>query len=161
MSDIARESLLPVMDERQLLSALKEHLRLAADKCYEIARQPKSGPQFDAMRKALKVCEDCCRKVGSLREDARWLPMGLKMEEAHQIAREWLHRPTVKAKKLFSGLGDQLMFFLAAIEKLETARTNRVGMILPKPLGAPLRESRPVQVILPPRVSAGGVILPS
>lgn len=160
MTDIAKESLLPEMDERQLLSGLKEHLKIAADKCFEIARQPRSGPQFEAMRRALKVCEDCCRKIGSLREDARWLPMGLRMEQAHQIARLWLHRPSVKAKKLFSGLGDQLVCFLAAVETLETARTNRIGMILPKVQAGPHRDFRPVQVILPPRMSAGGVILP-
>jgi len=143
------------LTEQEIFSAMRENLRGAADDCDLIANHPSSGPAFDRMRKRLKLVEGCCRQAAYWREDARWLPMGVKMEQAHQIARKWLHRPTVQAKKLFTGLAAVLRQFADQLDKLQNARSNRVGLILPKPQAAPLRSGRPVQVMTP-----GGVLLP-
>jgi hypothetical protein len=143
------------LTEREIFACLRENLRGAADDCDQIAKQPLSGVHFDRMRRRLKLCEGACRQAAFWREDSRWLPIGIKMEEAHQRARTWLHRPTVKSKKLFTKLGDNLRQLARAVDRMETARTGRMGMILPEVQAPPLRQGRPVQVITP-----GGLILP-
>ena len=107
------------------------------------------------MRKRLKLCEGACRQAAFWREDSRWLKVGLKMEQAHQIARTWLHRPTVKSKKLFTSLAAALRKVERDVERLERGRTGIMGMILPTPEAPPLRQGRPVQVITP-----RGILLP-
>lgn len=143
------------LTELEIFACLKENLRGAADDCDIIAKQPASGFYFDRMRKRLKLCEGACRQAAFWREDSRWLTVGLKMEKAHQIARTWLHRPTVKSKKLFTGLAGALRKVERDIHRLETQRTGISGMILPATEAAPLRSGRPVQVMTP-----GGLILP-
>ena len=149
------------LTETEIFDCLKSNLRSAAADCDLIARQPVSGPIFDRMRKSLKLVEGACRQAAYWREDARWLPLGIKMEEAHQRARTWLHRPSVSSKKLFTKLGDVLRQLLRDIERLEFMATGRVGAILPKPQPGPHRDTRPVAVMLPERRSAGGIILPT
>lgn len=150
------------LTEQEIFDCLKSNLRSAASDCDLIARQPVSGLYFDRMRKSLKLVEGACRQAAYWRQDARWLPLGIKMEEAHQRARIWLHRPTVQSKKLFTKLGDVLRQLLRDVEGLEFLATGRVGAILPKPAAHPLRQGRPVQVALPEaaRVTAGGIIIP-
>jgi hypothetical protein len=139
-----------------LFDELKQALRSAANDCDMIARFPQSGRAFDRMRRSLKTVETRCNDIGRLREDARWFPIGMMMEECHQRARTWLHAPSVASKKLFPGLAANLRQLLAKVEGLETKATHRYGMILPKPQAAPLRQGRPVQVITP-----GGIIIPA
>ena len=143
------------LSEIEIFSCLRENLRGAADDCDIIAKQPRSGEMFDRMRKRLKLAEGACRQAAYWREDSRWLQVGLKMEKAHQIARTWLHRPSVKSKKLFIGLAAALRKVEKDIQRLETQRTGIMGMILPEVERAPLRQGRPVQVITP-----GGLVLP-
>lgn len=109
---------------------MKNQLRSAAADCDLIAKFPQSGEAFKRMRKSLKLVEGCCRQAAHWREDARWLSPALHMEHAHQIAREWLHRPTVQSKKLFTGLAAALRQILADLLKLETMPSGRVGSII-------------------------------
>lgn len=145
-----------VLTEVEIFACMRENLKGAADDCDMIARFPQSGIAFDRMRGRLKLVEGACRQAAHWRQDARWLQPGLKMEQAHQIARTWLHRPSVQSKKLFKGLAAALRKMLADLERLETAPTHRVGMILPKPQPGPLRQGRPVQVVRP-----SGLIVPA
>jgi hypothetical protein len=157
------------LTEREIFDCLRTNLRSAAADCDLIARQPISGPIFDRMRKSLKLVEGACRQAAYWREDARWLPLGVKMEEVHQRARTWLHRPTVSSKKLFALLGDVLRKLLRDVDNLEFMATGRTGLILPKAQEPPLRQGRPVQVMLPgmgmredgvETKTPGGIILP-
>jgi hypothetical protein len=145
------------LTEAEIFDCLRENLKGAADDCDLIARFPQSGVAFDRMRKRLKLVEGACRQAAFWREDARWLQPGLKMEQAHQIARTWLHRPSVQSKKLFAGLAAALRRMHADIDRLEAMRAPRLGMILPR-LQAPteIRHGRPVQVMTP-----GGLIVPA
>lgn len=116
--------------EREIFDVMKQNLRSAAADCDMIARFPQSGVAFTRMRRSLKLVEGACRQAAQWREDARWLPAGIKMEEAHQIARVWLHRPSAHSKKMFTGLGQVLRQFLREIERLETMKTGKTGSIL-------------------------------
>ncbi len=145
------------LTETEIKDCLKSNLKLAADQCDLIAAHPQSGPQFDRMRKALRLVEGACRQMAYWRQDARWLIPGRKMEDAHQIARKWLHRPTISSKKLFIGLAAALRKMLADIDRLETARTGRAGMILPTPLIGQGSHVTPRQHVVK---TPGGIILP-
>ncbi len=147
--------------ETELLGLLKHNLRLAAENCESLASAPRYGKIYTEMRKQLKAIENACTQIAVHRNgDARWLPIGQMMEEAHQRAGAWLRQGQPLAARqsrtpLFRKLAENLRALYRQCEELETKATGRMGMILPKPL--PLhREHRPVQV----RKSTGGVILP-
>lgn len=109
---------------------MKENLRLAAEKADEIAKNPLSGRAFDALRTHLKLAEGCCRQAAHYRGDVRWLRPGIIIEQAHQIARAWLHRPSVESKKLFTGLAAALRKILVDLKTFEKQATGRVGSII-------------------------------
>lgn len=118
--------------EKELYEIMRENLRLAVEACREIASQWQSGPQFIRLRDHLKKVEESCRDTMWLREDSRWSEVSLKFEQCHQIARRWLHHPSVISKKSFLSLGAALGFLLMEVTRLYSARTQRMGMILPE-----------------------------
>jgi hypothetical protein len=148
------------LTEIEIWDCLKENLAGAADDCEIIARQPSSGPEFVRMRQRLKLCEGACRQLSVWRQDTRWLPLGLKMEQAHQKAREWLHRPSVKSKKLFALLASALRKLARDTEILHKKATGRVGMILPKVQREIRTAGRPMQVPANFQTTTGGILLP-
>ncbi len=140
------------LTESEILDCLKTNLHAAIFHCAALAKLPMRGPTYSALRQELKLAEGCCRQIAAWREDARWLRYGLLMEEAHQRSGNWLrsHAP----RPLFVKLSEALAHLLKRCGELETKATGRVGMILPKPLEAPHRDTRPVQVKTP------GLIVP-
>lgn len=150
------------LTETELLEQIKQNLRLCAEDCDNLGNAPRYGQIFIHMCKRLKEIEVACNQVAVHRNgDARWLPMGMMMEEVHQRALKWLRAGQPLAARqsrahLFRMLAEKLREAHHGCIALETRKTGRAdGMILPKPL--PLhREHRPVQV----RKSAGGIILP-
>lgn len=143
------------LTEAEIFDCLKSNLKSAAADCDFIANFPYAGPTYKRMRTSLKLAEGACRQASYWRQDARWLQPGLQIEEAHQRARAWLHRPSVQSHKLFTKLGAALRRMLFDLERLEKMKTGRVGTILPKPQAAPHVPGRPVQVKTP-----SGLILP-
>lgn len=144
-----------MLTEREIFDQMKNQLRSAIADCKLIAQEPRSGVHFVRLRKSLKLIEGCCRQAAHWREDSRWLGPGLHMEHAHQIAREWLDRPSVKAKKMFTLLGAALTRMLKDLEALETRATGKVGRILvPRISASPLSA-------LPVRRMPGGLIVPA
>lgn len=119
-----------MLHEAEILDVLMQNLRSAKSDCEIIARQPRSGLAFIRLRRSLKLAEGACRQAAQWREDARWLKPGLYLEQAHQIARGWLHRPTVQSKKLFTGLAAALGQMLFDLKRLEKMRSGQVGSIL-------------------------------
>jgi hypothetical protein len=140
--------------EREILSLMKATFKRAAEHCDKLAVLPARGPTYRRLREDLQICENCCRQVAWYREDARWLRIGLMMEEAHKRAGGWLRDRTMPrtensnlAHPLFVRLAENLRFGAARAEQMENAATGRVGMILPKPLrGAARTQGRMVQV---------------
>ena len=149
--------------EREILSLLKGTFRRAAELCDDLAVLPARGPSFVKLRESLAVAENCCRQVAWYRQDARWLRIGLMMEEAHKRAGGWLRDRSMPrtatanlAHPLFVRLAENLRHGVTRVAELETMATGRVGMLLPKPLPGPIRtEGRMVQVKKP-----SGLILP-
>jgi hypothetical protein len=125
-----------------------DNLRTAIDACEKLATAPLKGPVYNQFRAALKLVEGACRQASAWREDTRWLPVGLMMEEAHKRAGEWLRgikqadgkrRPIPFGEKhpLFVKLAENLRGLLKIVDELRTKATGRVGMILPE-AGAPI-----------------------
>lgn len=150
-----------VLTEREIFDQLRNQLKVAAEACDHIAGRPESGIHFMRLRSALKLAEGCCRQAAYWRSDTRWLQPGIKLEQAHQRARAWLHRPTIEAKKLFVMLAAAVRRMALDLAILETAATGRTGTILPKPKRYD-RENRAIQIPAAyhlPRMSAGGIII--
>jgi hypothetical protein len=149
------------VQEIEMFSCLTENFRLAAEAAEALAVLPKRGPTYKKLMDQLKLCEGACRQVARERGDARWLQIGLAMDQAHQRAGTWLRKyiggkDRQIAHRLFLLLGENLRFGQAEAEKMRHAATGKLGLILPKPLPSPHRETRPVQVVRP-----SGLIVPA
>lgn len=147
--------------EQTVFECLSDNLRMAAEDCRKLAWHPKRGFVYDHMRRSLKLVEGACRQAYYLRDyDARWLYLGLQMEEAHKRAGNWVRDLASKdgrkvAHPLFQKLAEVLEKAHQDCERIRTTATGKIGPILPAP--EPLhRETRPVQVKTP-----GGIILPA
>lgn len=154
------------LTESEIFDCIGTNAKLAAEHCDDLARLTRKGPTYDLLRKELKLIEGACRQAAYFRQDARWLPIGLMMEEAHNRAGEWLRGvkqpmggrrkiPEGQLHPLFVKLGDNLRALHAKMEGLRTRATGKVGMILPKPLPAPHRDTVPVGFTR----SMGGVLI--
>lgn len=159
------------LTEIEILDCMRQNLCMAAEDCTKLATSPYRGFIYDRFRQELKMVEGCCRQIAYWRDgDARWLPVGLQMAEAHQRAGNWLRTgrrdqtTTQAARKeshpLFQKLAENLLALLKIADGLATKRTGVIGSILPAPLPGPHRSHRPVQV-KGLSVSKGGIILPA
>jgi hypothetical protein len=156
------------LTEIEIFDQMATSLKEAAACADEIASRSERGPAYDRMRHALRRVEGCCRQASTWREDTRWLPIGRMMAEAHARAGSWLRGYKVHGVRVAFGEGqkNQLFVLFAAnlrdllnvIETLRTKATGRVGMILPEPLVAPHRDTRPVGWRAP---MAGSIIIPA
>ncbi|SDD94815.1 hypothetical protein SAMN05216337_1017126 [Bradyrhizobium brasilense] len=156
------------LTEQEVFDCIGTNAKLAAEHCEALAREKRKGLNYDMLRKELKLIEGACRQAAYFRQDARWLPIGLMMEEAHNRAGEWLRGvrdPITRNRKkipegtlhpLFMKLAENLRALHRQMDELRTKATGRVGMILPKPLAAPHRDTVPVGYTK----SMGGVLIP-
>lgn len=119
-----------MLTEVEILDCLGSNLMLAADRCKQIAQYPKSARPFTEMRASLKLAEGAARQAAHWRGDIRWLRPALYLEQAHQLARTWLHRPSVESKRLFKGLAAALIQMAKDLLRLETMATGTKGLIL-------------------------------
>lgn len=145
-----------LLTEHEILDCLVENFRLAAGHCDALAVLPARGPIYRLLRKELELVEGCCRQVAQYRGDARWLRIGLMMEEAHRRAGTWLRDKSMPrtatlnaAHPLFLRLAENLRAGQKRAEELRDKATGRVGLILPKPMRAIRTEGRPSQIIVP------------
>ena len=170
--------------EREVFDFLVTHLRSAADDCESLAVNRRRGPIYNRLRQDLEKIEDMCRVVHYMRQDSRWLKVGLIMDRCHQQAGDWLRgvpqkpnadgspKPPMMIPEgvkhpLFMKMAEYLREQEREVMRLKNQRTNRVGMILPRMLEPPGVRSRPVTVQLPGlggtslRKTKGGIILPN
>ena len=117
------------LTEVDIFDCLKTNLKLAAEYCVTIANRPLAGPTYEKLREALKLVEGACRQAAHWREDSRWLQIGLKMEEAHRLSGNWLRGK--HPRFMFMSLAEALVHFYNFAEHMRTAKTGRVGTILP------------------------------
>ena len=134
--------------EGETLRLIRTTCRAVEADCRALATSPKRGRIYERMRANLRVIEEGCRDMAYNREDARWLPVGLAFEHAHKVSQRWLQYHFPRA--MFLKLAENCAALAARCQELETKATGRMGLILPRPLPGPHRETRPVQLILPP-----------
>ena len=166
------------LTESEIFDCLAENCRLAAESCEKLARLPRKGPSFRALAFGddcqLALIEGCCRQASAWREDTRWLPIGLFVNEIRKRAGEWLRGVKVgDGPRRRLPPGELHPLFVMAAEKLRAVEAKAIefrdkatgikGMILPEMLPAPFRETRPHAVLLPPGMAktAGGLIIPA
>lgn len=147
------------------MGCLADNFRKAANLCERLAREPRRGPIYTELRECLGLLEGACRQAAAWRGDARWLQIGLMMAEAHKRAGNWLrgyrnnegYKVTLAQghlHPLFVKLADNLRAAEAKAQEVKTKKTGKLGLILPRPLPAPHRDTRPVHI------SRSGLILP-
>ena len=163
------------LTEVEIFGCMIENCRKAIEHCERLAREPRKGLNYQALRKELKLIEGACRQAGMWREDTRWHTIGMQIAQAHAYALKWVigekapgGGPRVRTPEgdfhpLFMKLAKNLTMLMAGIEKTRHERTNRVGMILPVPLRSETRtQGRSVQVLLPGHHrTKAGLIVPS
>ena len=137
--------------EREIFGRMAHNLAQAVEDCEKLATTPLRGQRYDRLRTELKEVEDCANLAAQWREDARWLILGLEMAHVHSICGHWLRTyisPDERkiAQPLFVKLAEKLRWYQRGAERLKNRKTERVGLILPKPLPGPHRDTRPVQV---------------
>lgn len=130
--------------EHEIIECLKENLRLAAENADRLARHER-GPVYVDLRRQLKLVEGACRQMAGWREDARWLPFGVKVGDARLRCGKWLRERQPEWR--FRGLAEILRFAHTQALDLERKRTGRVGILLPPVQPAPIRtEGRSILV---------------
>ena len=164
------------LTEAEIFDCMAENLRKAIYHARELAVSPRKGPAFIAFRAELKLVEGACRQAAVWRQDTRWYPLGVMMEDVHQRAKEWLRGvvdtetgqrrmiPEGVKHPLFTKLADNLESLLANVEQLRTKATGRMGMILPVERPGPHRQTRDAyKVMLPPGMAIrdSGIIVPA
>lgn len=155
------------LTEAEIFGCLSENLRLAAQDADTLATSPRKGQTYDAFRKRLKLIEGACRQAAAWRQDCRWYPVGMQMAKVHATAGAWLRGAKHEGRRIaltpaeqkerFTKLAAVLRSFHTVAEDLRTKATGRVGMILPRELPGPHRDTRPVHISRTP----GGIIIPA
>lgn len=145
------------LTEHEIFAFMTENFRLAVEECETLATSPVKGPTYNSFRHRIQKLEGACRQAAYWRSDARWVPMGVKLEACHQRVGDWLRRRS--APQLFILLANVLRLAHQAAEKCRTEATGKLGPIIPLAMPGPHREHRPVYVTNNP-VTAGGIIIP-
>ena len=132
----------------------------------------RKGPTYRKLRDHLKLIEGACKQAAAWRSDARWYRIAFMMGEAHKRAGNWLRGTKMPdgtriatapghLNPLFTQLADNLRKGYAVAENFRTGKVNKLGMILPKQLPGPHRDTRPVHVSSDSyAVRASGLIVP-
>lgn len=155
--------------EHEEVDRIKTYTREAIEACKELAVRSRGNP-YKRLIDALHNIEGSCRVLGTQRGDYSWLPIGLKVAECHKRAGGWLRGRVIHGIYLvqsptelnqnFVMLAQVLQLLLDGIDKKYTAKTGKVGPVLPTPPAEERRVGRPAfaqtkkkpSLILPPRL---------
>lgn len=161
------------LTEQEIFDCLFANLRLAAEHCENLATYPKTGLTYIKLRDELKLIEGACRQANYWRADTRWLKFAYHMGEAHRLAGNWLRGikvgpgprrriPPGQRHPMFMALAEALRAIAVRAEQIKNGRTGVRGPIIPIMREGPHRDTRPVQVMLPPGMErrASGLIAP-
>ena len=159
------------LTEVEIFDCLTSNLRRAADMAERLGREPKKGPNYLEFRAAVRLVESACKQVSVWRQDTRWLAVAFKMAECHKRAGDWLRgikmpsggRRLLRQGELhpvFMALAGALRAYAKDVDNLRNRKTGKSGMILPKPLEGPHRDTRPVHVS-GVHFTPSGLIIPS
>jgi hypothetical protein len=139
--------------EYETMDELRTRLGSAVAYAAALAILPAKGPTYVKLRAELKQIENLARMIAYNRADARWLQIGLRMNDVHRLTGHLVrkHYP----HEYFRQVEAWLRQHFDCANSLQHKATGRVGMILPKPQTPPIRtQDRPVQVLLPDSMRA-------
>ena len=162
------------LTEGDVINQMKHSLKEAVQAALDLSATSRKGPAYKKLREHLLLVEGCCRQISVMREDTRWLNIGMAMHKAHELSGGWLRgfkhpitglrisvAPGVR-NPLFIKLAENLAFLFEGAEKMLRARTGILGPILPAVPSAERRVGAPIQVSLPPmKKTPSGIILPN
>lgn len=138
---------------------LRDALRLLIRDTESIAASPSQGLVYRAWRARLKRVQHLCEIVVYDRGDGRWSVIPGVLASVHQQAGDWLRG--FYPREQFLILADMLRQLERHVDDLQHKATGRLGAIYAKPVsGGPLRNDRPVQVIMPGPEKRSPLILP-
>jgi hypothetical protein len=162
------------LTEPDVISQMKHSLKEAGQSALDLSVTSRKGPAYRKLREHLLLVEGCCRQISVMREDTRWLNIGMSMHKAHELSGGWLRgfkhpitgrRISIAAgtrNPLFIKLAENLAFLHESAEEMLTKRTGILGPILPAIPSAERRIGAPVQVAMPPmKKTPSGIILPN
>lgn len=129
------------LTEVEVWDRLRTSLRAAIDLSKKLAFIPAQGPNYQQLIIELQYVEDASRQMGAMRSDMRWHRFGYEMASFHQRAGDIIR--SYGARQIFLRMAKTMEFMLARVDELKTAKTGRLGMILPK-VQALHRDTRPV-----------------
>lgn len=165
--------------EAEIFDCLAENLRIAAERCAELAWHPRRGFRYDEFRRAMELVYGSCRQAYYWRDyDSRWLVLAQMCHLVRERSGKWLrgkrlatpdggstftggsvaHRK--KAQPQFKYLAEFLTQAHRDCERLRTMATNRIGPIMPEPLEGPHRDTRPVAVPAGWDERSSGLVVP-
>ena len=154
------------LTEHEILDRMKQSLRECMDASRDLAQHSRKGPSYKRLREHLSLVEGCCKQLAVFREDARYLNIGLMMEECHKKAGSWLRGYKVNGvriviapgqiNEMFARLYVNLEAMLAGLDLMTNAKTGVRGPIVPEP-EQHRRIGRAVNGYTP---SQGGILLP-
>ena len=160
------------LTEPDVILQMKHSLREAGQAALDLSVTSRKGPAYHKLREHLLLVEGCCRQLSVMREDTRWLNIGMAMHKAHELSGGWLRgfKHPITGKRiavafgqkniLFIKLAENLAFLHTGAEEMLTKRTGILGPILPAIPTAERRVGAPVNVKLPPAMkTTGGIIL--
>jgi hypothetical protein len=133
--------------EHETLGELRDRLASAVLHAAALAVLPAKGPTYVKLRADLKRIEQTARMIAYNREDARWLQIGMRMNEVHRLTGHLIRRHYPHA--YFREIETWLRQLFQISDSLQHGATGRVGMILPKPRATTRTQDRQIQVILP------------
>jgi len=140
------------LTEVEIFDCLRTNLREAAQHCENLAKLPAQGPTYRKLVDNLKLIEGASRQAAHWRTDMRWARFGFEMARFHQRIGDAVRSRA--AREIFLAMGVKMKDALAECEKLRTAKTGRLGAILP--IARPTdRENRPVYIRNP-----SGLVIP-
>lgn len=141
--------------EVEIFDRMIESLRASIQACRDLAVKPLKGLSYRKLQEHLPLVEGACRQAAHWRADARWLKLGLMMEEAHRRSGDWLRGvrdpetgmyrkiPEGVRHPMFVKLAENLESLLDSARKLRVAATGVIGRpILPRVEEGPHRQVR-------------------
>ncbi len=155
------------LSEVEVIDRMISSLREAMDASRALAIESRKGANYNRLREHLGLIEGCCKQLAVFRDDARYLNIGLVIEECHKRAGSWLRGYKVDGVRIMTAPGEMNQMFvrlyvnlegiLKGVDDMLRAKTGTRGPIIPD-IVETRREGRPAFSL--PKAKVSGLILP-
>ncbi len=123
------------LTENEILAKYVDALGVGRDMCHMLARNADPdkiaprGQQYGNLRRALRDLEGCCRQMNYMREDTRWVKLGVMYARAMQVAFK------LYSKQNWMEIGKLAGLFVDGLRRMQdlaNMKTGKRGVILPQ-----------------------------